>query len=223
MNCVWDRLYLAISNRLLCCKMSGLSGGLNQLLGSLAVPDKTSPYNLVPDLINTNKTSELVDAINQLTDLPEQLLIDCVLYFLDTARTELRPEAQLCYLGILFSRGISEVIMEEELSHLSLSQVVTLLKLLDSLLHDPAGAECKEDDLLCWVGLLLNSHYLQLAVARDEDTKSVVKEVKETVIHLQDTTRVLADSRTLTHNIMNTKLPSGKNNNNLAYCIEVIQ
>ena len=46
--------------------------------------------------------------------------------------------------------------------------------------------------------------------------------VQETVRAMGESTRILADSRTLAHNIINTKIPAIKNCNQ-AYCIEIIQ
>ena len=223
MNWVEDQLHLAISNKLISCQITNLEGGLSHMLGKLAPPDSDSPFNKVPELIEANQAQKLLSFIDQLTDLPENLLLECILYFLDSERSGLRPEAQQCYLGNLFGRAVSEVIMEEELVRLSLSEVISLVKILDSLLHDPAGSECNETDLINWLGLLLNTHYLKLAVARDEETRNIVKNVQETVQFLQGTTKSLNESKVLAYNIINTKLPTVKSNSHLAYCIEIIQ
>ena len=59
-----------------------------------------------------------------LPDLPESLLVDCLVYFLaeDSQGLE-RREARLAYIGSLLARHCSEVLLEQELIRLSLAQV----------------------------------------------------------------------------------------------------
>ena len=102
------------------------------------------------------------------------------------------------------------------------------------------GEDCGEAQLLAWVALLLNTHYLQvhtlwifvdlhvilpttqLVVAKDEETRGLVARLMETVASIQESTSILAESRVIAHNIINTKIPPIKHSSQ-AYCIEVIQ
>ena len=70
-----------------------------------------------------------------LPDLPESLLVDCLVYFLaeDSQGLE-RREARLAYIGSLLARHCSEVLLEQELVRLSLAQVQ---KKLTSLFNSP--------------------------------------------------------------------------------------
>merc|ERR1712004_747078 len=78
----------------------------------------------------------------------------------------LRTEAQLCYMSMLLGRPFSEPLAEHEVSSWSLSMVTSLLSLLDTLLlgEGVGGEDCGEPQLLAWVALLLNTHYLQVNV-----------------------------------------------------------
>eukprot|EP00092_Neocalanus_flemingeri_P018041 GFUD01019526.1.p1 GENE.GFUD01019526.1~~GFUD01019526.1.p1 ORF type:complete len:521 (+),score=189.47 GFUD01019526.1:54-1616(+) len=220
---VGGRLYLSISSRVMSVQLgSNLAGGLDSLLGRLAQPQAQTSYNVLPDLIKNNNTSKLVDAISHLQDIPEQLLLECIIYFLDTERTGLSPETELSYLGILFSRSISQAIMSEELFRLSLEQVLRLCKMLDTLMHEPAETECEERNLLDWMSMLMTSHYMQLVVSRDKDTLDLINKLQETVKSVQESVKLMTDSRVLVQNIMNTKTQPVKNSNQ-AYCIEIIQ
>jgi len=221
---VWvgGRLYLSTSNKLLSLTVTNLQGGLQSLLGITATSSSPCPYTEIPDLISAGDTPGLVSKIQNLQDLPEPLLVQCLVYFLDSEE-ELRAEAQLCYIGLLVSRDVSEALLEQEVSRLSMEQVVKLLSVLDTLLQkEVAGVECEDTQILSWISLLLNTHYLQLVVAKDPETKKVVSGVQDTVAAIQESARILADTRTLTYNIINTKIPIVKNNNQ-AYCIEIIQ
>ena len=55
-------------------------------------------------------------------------------------------------------------------------QVVSLLGLVDSLLQgeEVGGGECGEAELVAWAGALLNTHYLQLVVSKEEQTREAV-------------------------------------------------
>ena len=62
----------------------------------------------------------------------------------------------------------------------------------------------------------------QLVVAKDEETRGLVVRLMETVASIQESTSILAESRVIAHNIINTKIPTIKHSSQ-AYCIEVIQ
>ena len=81
--------------------------------------------------------SKALPSITNTADIPESLLLDCIKFFL--GQSSLRKEAQLCYLGLLLSRGFSDAVMADELRKVELSTVVKLLEVLNSLMHDPAG------------------------------------------------------------------------------------
>ena len=70
--------------------------------------------------------------------------------------------------------------------------------------------------------LLCNFLNLQLVVAKDEETRGLVARLMETVAGIQESTSILAESRVIAHNIINTKIPPIKHSSQ-AYCIEVIQ
>ena len=70
--------------------------------------------------------------------------------------------------------------------------------------------------------LLCNFLNLQLVVAKDEETRGLVARLMETVAGIQESTSILAESRVIAHNIINTKIPTIKHSSQ-AYCIEVIQ
>jgi len=218
-------LFMAASSKLLSLTVSGLDEGLQGLLGSALPSSSSSPYLVIPDLLEKGKTTELVAAIQQITDLPESLLVSCLAFFLDKEKSGgLRTEAQLCYMSMLLGRPFSEPLAEHEVSSWSLSMVTSLLSLLDTLLlgEGVGGEDCGEPQLLAWVALLLNTHYLQLVVAKDEETRGLVARLMDTVAGIQESTSILADSRVIAHNIINTKIPPIKHSSQ-AYCIEVIQ
>ena len=50
----------------------------------------------------------------------------------------------------------------------------------------------------------------------------MVARLMDTVAGIQESTSILADSRVIAHNIINTKIPPNKHSSQ-AYCIEVIQ
>jgi len=222
---VQGTLFLAASSKLLALNVSGLDEGLQGLLGSALPEPSSSPYTVIPELLEKGKTTELVAAIQQIPDLPESLLVACLAFFLDKERSGgLRAEAQLCYISMLLGRVFSEPLAEHEVSSWSLSMVTSLLSLLDTLLlgEGVGGEDCGEAQLLAWVALLLNTHYLQLVVAKDEETRGLVARLMETVASIQESTSILAESRVIAHNIINTKIPPIKHSSQ-AYCIEVIQ
>ena len=56
-------------------------------------------------------------AIQQITDLPESLLVSCLAFFLDKEKSGgLRTEAQLCYMSMLLGRPFSEPLAEHEVT-----------------------------------------------------------------------------------------------------------
>ena len=61
-----------------------------------------------------------------------------------------------------------------------------------------------------------------MVVAKDEETRGLVARLMETVASIQESTSILAESRVIAHNIINTKIPPIKHSSQ-AYCIEVIQ
>jgi hypothetical protein len=216
---VAGRIFIASAGKLLAASVTGLDGGLQALLGSSA----PSPCGPLPTLLERADTTGLAAALRTLQDLPEPLLVDCLLYFIDPEHTDgLEPKEQLRQLGQLLGRPASEPLLEQEAARIPLGQVVTLLGLIDTLLTGGEEEGAGEAELLAWVSVLLNTHYMQLVVAKDPETRAVVARVQETVCDIQQSARILADSRVLTHNIMNTKIPNTKNNNQ-AYCIEIIQ
>eukprot|EP00090_Calanus_glacialis_P046541 TRINITY_DN9199_c0_g1_i1.p1 TRINITY_DN9199_c0_g1~~TRINITY_DN9199_c0_g1_i1.p1 ORF type:complete len:522 (+),score=211.60 TRINITY_DN9199_c0_g1_i1:44-1609(+) len=220
---VRGRLYMSISSRVMTVQLgSNLKGGLDMLLGKLAQPQAQISYNVIPDLIKDNKTNKLEEIISRLEDIPEQLLLDCIIYFLDPDRTDLKEGDELRLLSILFGHSVSQAVMSEEVSRLSLEQVIKLCKVLDMLIHNPEEVECAEENLLEWVSMLITSHYMQLVVSRDKDTLDLVNKLQETVKGVQESVKLMTDSRVLVQNIMNTKIPPIKNSNQ-AYCIEIIQ
>merc|ERR1711915_762450 len=109
--------------------------------------------------------------------------------------------------------------MSTRVSELELPHVVKLCSVLDKLLN---SEECEQESLLEWLSLLITSHYLQLVVSRDSNTLALLQKMVETVKSCQDTSKELIDSKVLVHNIVNTKVPPIKNNNQ-DYCIEIIQ
>jgi len=221
---VKPNLYLTVGARVVSVEVTGLDGGLDKLLGSLAVNNGDNSaltlYSVIPDLIKKGDSVELAKLITNTPDIPESLLLDCIKFFL--GQCELRKEAQLCYLGLLLSRGFSDAVMADELRKVELNSVVKLLEVLNSLMHDPAGTECSQASLLDWMSLVLNSHYLQLVVSKEDNTVEVLEEVNATVKTLETTTKVLVETKTLVHTILNTNLPTVPSNNH-AYCIEIIQ
>lgn len=221
---VEPHLYLTVGARVVSVEVEGLEGGLDKLLGSLAVTQVENAtltlYSVIPDLIKKGDSSELAKLITNTADIPESLLLDCIKFFL--SQSELRREAQVCYLGLLLSRGFSDAVMSDELRKVSLSDVVKLLEVLNSLMHDPAGTECSQASLLDWMSLVLNSHYLQLVVTNEANTVEVLEEVNATIKSLETTTKMMVETRTLVHTILNTNLPTVPANNH-AYCIEIIQ
>jgi len=221
---IGETLYMSMSSRVMSVNLgSNLAGGLDNLLGKLAQPQAQTSYNVIPDLIKENQTNKLVNTMKCIQDIPEQLLLDCIIYFLDKEKTDLGEEDELCYLGILFSHNISQAVMSEELSRLSLEQVIRLCKLLDILIHkQTAEAVCDEENLLDWVGMLVTSHYMQLVMSRDKDTLDVVNRLVLTVKNVQEGVKLMTESRVMVQNIMTTKIPPVKNSNQ-AYCIEIIQ
>ena len=150
------------------------------------------------------------------------MLLDCIIYILDPDRTGLKEGDELRLLSILFSHSVSLAVMSEEVSRLSLEQVIKLCKVLDMLIHNPEELECAQENLLEWVSMLITSHYMQLVVSRDKDTLDMVNKLQETVKGVQESVKLMTDSRVLVQNIMNTKIPPIKNSNQ-AYCIEIIQ
>ena len=92
-----------------------------------------------------------------LPDIPEPLFVDCLAFSLDPDTAGLRPEAQICSLGLLFGRDFSEALLLEEVAWMSVGQVVQLLGSLDTLLQgmELGGTECEEVPLLAWVGVQL--------------------------------------------------------------------
>jgi len=218
---VGGKLFLAISSRILSLELgSHLRGGLDTMLGKLAEPQTQISYNVIPDLLKHNDTTKLESVINNLQDIPEQLILDCILHFLDSEIPEVDLQHNLC---ILMSRNISPPVMSEEVTRLSMKQVIKMCKILDTLINQNQEEVLIEDkNLLEWVSLLLTSHYMQFVVSRDQDTLEMVNRLQDTVKQVQESAKVMVDSKVLVHNIMNTKLPPVKNNN-LAYCIEIIQ
>jgi len=210
---VGGRLYLTISSKVMSVQLgSNLMGGLDMLLGKLAEPQAQISYNVIPDLIKDNNINKLEATITRLQDIPEQLVLDCIIYFLDN---ESVTESDLQrYLGVLFSRSISQAVMSEEVTRLSLEQVIKLFNVLDILLHQSLPEEdCEEENVMEWVSLLVTSHYMQLVVSRDKDILDMVNKLQDTVKKVQVSVKLMTDSRVLVQNIMNTKIPPVKNNN----------
>jgi len=219
---VGEKLYLCISSRIMSTQLGiHLKGGLDMMLGRLAEPQAQISYNLIPDLIKENDMKKLEAAITTMQDIPEQLLLDCIIHILDTEATEAELQR---LLGILFSRSISQAVMSEEVTRLSLEQVIQLCRVLETLIMHKQGEDSVSEDknLLEWVGLLVTSHYMQLVVSRDKDTLDMVNRIQDTVKQVQESVKLMIDSRVLVHNIINTNIPPVKNNNQ-AYCIEIIQ
>merc|ERR1712179_485165 len=100
-------------------------GGLDMMLGKLAEPQPQISYNTIPDMLKNKDTNKLMTAITNLQDIPEQLVLDCIIHVLDVETTEAELQR---YLGILFSQNISHPVMSEEVARLSLEQVIELLR-----------------------------------------------------------------------------------------------
>ena len=83
----------------------------------------------------------------------------------------------------------------------------------------PAGSNSLNMSVLDFHENLPN---IQLVVAKDEETRGLVARLMETVASIQESTSILAESRVIAHNIINTKIPPIKHSSQ-AYCIEVIQ
>jgi len=218
---VGGKLFLSISSRIMSIELgSHLRGGLDMMLGKLAEPQPHISYNTIPDMLKNKDTNKLMSAIPNMQDIPEYLVLDCIIQVLDTETTEAELQR---YLGILFSQNISQPVMSEEVARLSLVQVIELLKVLDTLIHeDQTDIENVDKSVLEWVSLLVTSHYMQLVVSRDKDTLNMVNRMQNTIKEVQESVKMMTDSKVLVHNIMNTKIPPIKNNNQ-AYCIEIIQ
>jgi len=218
---VGGKLFLLISSRIMSIELgTHLRGGLDMMLGKLAEPQPQISYNVIPDMIKEKDTNKLMSIITNLQDIPEQLVLDCIIHLLDTVTSEADLQR---YLGILFSQNISQPVMSEEVARLSLEQVIVLFKVLDNLIHEnQTDVENVDKSVLEWVSLLVTSHYMQLVVSRDKDTLDMVNRMQNTIKQVQESVKMMTDSKVLVHNIMNTKIPPIKNNNQ-AYCIEIIQ
>jgi len=214
------RLFLAINSKIMSVSLGeNLHGGLDMLLGKLAIPQTQISYYTIPNLIKNNETEKLENALNNMQDIPEELLLDCIAYFLSCQLPEADVERCLC---AVFKQKISNAVMSTRVSELELPHVVKLCSVLDKLLNSEEDIKCEQESLLEWLSLLITSHYLQLVVSRDNNTLALLQKMVETVKSCQDTSKELIDSKVLVHNIVNTKVPPVKNNNQ-DYCIEIIQ
>jgi len=219
-----NRLFLSMSSKIVTVQIEPyLNGGLSMLLGISAAPQAQISYNVIPQLIEECETSKLKSTLSTIKDIPEQLLLDCFLYFMDKDKTNFNDGEEMETMNILFSYEISQALMSEEVLRLSLNHVVKLLKTLNLLLQQPPDVVTNnEKNLFEWASMLITSHYMQLVVSRDADVLDVVNDVHQTIKIYQDTMKLMGDSKIKVHNMLNTKLPPVKNNNQ-AYCIEIIQ
>jgi len=199
------KLFVCVSNKVV--SVTPNSGNLGSVIGSQA-----TPASIIKD-------PQLNDNFLKMADMPEYLIIDCIIKLLNSG--DYTEERQLEVLSILTEHQFSQSVMTQLVTEkLHLNHVIRLLRLLEMLLSSESTVNI--DNILSWVNILVTCHYLHLVMTQDEEASSVRELLLDTVKRIQKTVKALADCKISVENLMKTNSHPVKANNQ-AYSIEIIQ
>jgi len=198
-----NKLIICVSNRVLSVRPS--PGGLDNVLGNMS-------------LNHENIVADLSDQVISMEDMPEYLIIECVLKMLEA---DLAEERQLEVLRTLVLHDVSHPVLSQMMTEkLKLEQVISLLNLLEKLLS--ADDSDMEEKVVEWVNILITGHYLQMVMSKGLEMDLMRTRLQDTVNKVMEKLKIMTDCRVTIKNLMNTKVAPVKISNQV-YSIEMIQ
>jgi len=200
---IQDRLLVTVTNRVISTSL--VDNSLDTLMGRMADS-------------GLQVKASLSDSFLNMSDMPEHLIVDCVLLLL---QSKAALDWRLKVLGSLVRKDISESVMSQQLrERINLEQATQLLELLELVLKQEDSET--EEKAMEWVNIVVTCHYLQIVLSPDPQLNSVRTNLLDTVARIKARLKVLSECRATLHNLLNTKAPPVQNSNQI-YSIEVLQ
>ena len=198
-----DKLLVAVTNRVM--TISPAAASLETLLGRMSQPEQAV-------------TASLTEEVLARPDLPESLVIDCLLLLLES---QADMDWRLEVLSSLVKRDVTDSIMNQLVREkINLEQAIKLLELLELLLKQ---GDCEtEEKAVEWINMVVTCHYLQIVLSQNTQLDAVRTNLLETVNRVKAKVKVLTECRAVLHNLLNTKAPPVQISNQI-YSIEVLQ
>jgi len=198
-----NKLIICVSNRVVSVRPS--PGGLDNVLGNMS-------------LNNENMVADLSEQVISMEDMPEYLILECILKMLEADLTE---ERKTEVLRTLVLHDVSHPVLSQMMTEkLNLEQVISLLNLLEKLLS--ADDSDMEEKVVEWINILITGHYLQMVMSKDQELDLMRTRLQETVNKVMEKLKIMTDCRVTIKNLMNTKVAPVKISNQV-YSIEMIQ
>jgi len=141
------------------------------------LPTALQLYGQLPNLYKIGDSKGILNLLQSCIDVPEDILVDYLNFISSSDKHNLSDADRLEILNSVFTIDFSDTLMQQELSRLSLDQVLLLLETVCSLLQADDLNPQKEKRLFEWLELLLDNNYVQIVLAKDEKTSRVMGEV----------------------------------------------
>ena len=200
---IQDKLLITVTNRVISTSLTDHS--LHTLLGRMS----TSSQQI---------TASLSDEVLDMPDMPEHIIVDCLLLLLDSDKGQ---DSRLAVFRKLVRRDISDSVMNQQIKEkINMEQAIKILELLELLLQQN---DCEtEERALEWINMIVTCHYLQIVLCSEERLDSVRTDLRDTVNRIKARLKVLSECRATLHNLLNTKAPPVQISNQI-YSIEILQ
>ncbi|XP_014243421.1 nucleolar protein 11 [Cimex lectularius] len=126
---------------------------------------------IVPILLKRKDKEGMFELVNCIVDVPDQWIVEMILFSIEAQHLDLMERLlSIPLVGNELSLGLVR-------QHIKLETVLVLLNFISGKLSDGSGNK----GLVNWASLLLDSHYQQYILSKDNNVINAVKSIKHSV------------------------------------------
>jgi hypothetical protein len=180
-------------------------------------------YQAVPEALQNGDIDAIESILSSYEDIPELLVLSMIEYLIcapDSRFESVVHREKL--LSKAFDTPLTEALMQQYLSRTEFSTANKMLAFLELSLRLQQGEHTETFlRLLTWVSLILNAHYANILLTRDETAVGLLQGLSDCVENHEKQAGSCVGLMPLVSLIKHKKYPQ-QNFSNRAYCIEIV-
>lgn len=161
-----------------------------EVVGSVSQPVQL--YEILPDLLSRQNVEKVSEIMSTYSDIPELLVLNIIEMLFAAPDEKFGGNSdRLELLTRAFVMPVNDTLMVQHLRQVDFSAarkiISALFDVLESVIHDDDAFE----KLLVWIGMVLNSHYANFVMSRDDETRDQLTAALAIVNQMESSLQVI--------------------------------